>query len=599
VIVRDPLVAEALLPRFLAPGDEARLAVLLHNLDLPSGEAVARIAVEGPLDVAGPDRLTVDLATGAQAVPATTLRATGAGRGLVRLEASGPGGFSVTHEYALTIRPARGPAALVAGGELAPGAEAALAPDFSRFLPGTAHAAASFGAPVRYDAAALVQALADYPLACLEQAASRGLPLAVLPDGPAAGPDRAGRLQAAVASVLDRQRYDGAFALWTASGEAEPWLTPYAMEFLLRARLSGAAVPEAAVADGLKALGEAADQEGDKPADLAAQAYRLYVLAFAGQGRPGAARVLAQQLDKLPTPLARAQLAAALALGHDTPRAEAAFAAALAAPARRWWATDYGTALRDQAAIAVLLKESGLLADRLGSLTAGLPGADLRADTLSTQEQAWTAAAAGVLGRDGRPARIALDGRDLAASPVVTVALAGPAVARNLGAQPVWQSLSVSGIPAEAPPAARNLMRVQRRFFNLDGSALDLDALKQNTVFVLLLEGRAEDGQDHRALLMQGLPAGWEIAGRFGAGAAAGMAWLGELSDTETQIAADDRFAAVVGLGQDKPGFRIAVRLRAVTPGSFELPGAELADMYRPAIFARQGANRIAVLGPQ
>jgi uncharacterized protein YfaS (alpha-2-macroglobulin family) len=55
----------------------------------------------------------------------------------------------------------------------------------------------------------------------------------------------------------------------------------------------------------------------------------------------------------------------------------------------------------------------------------------------------------------------------------------------------------------------------------------------------------------------------------------------------------------VVGLGQDKPGFRIAVRLRAVTPGSFELPGAELADMYRPAIFARQGANRIAVLGPQ
>jgi hypothetical protein len=595
-IVRDPLVAEALLPRFLAPGDEARLAVLLHNLDLPPGTASARLSVQGPLQLAGDGRLAVDLPTGAQSVPATVLRATGAGRGVIRLEASGPGGFSVAHDYALTVRPARGPAFLLSGGELAPGAAATLAPGFERFLPGTARAAASFGAPVRYDAAPLVQALADYPLSCLEQATSRGFPLALLPDGPLAGPDRAGRLQAAVASVLDRQRYDGFFALWTAGGEAEPWLSAYAMEFLLRARAAGAAVPEAAVADGLKALGDAAGEEDDTPAGLSAQVYRLYVLGFAGQGRPGAARILAEATDKLPSPLAKAQLGAALALAHDTPRAEAAFAAALDAPGRRWWAADYGTALRDQAAMAVLLKESGLLPERLRSLVAGLPGAELQPDALSTQEQAWTAAAAGALGRDGRPARIALDGRTLPPAAPVTVALDGPATARNLGDQAVWQSVSVTGIPVEAPPATRNLMRVQRRFFNLDGSTLDLDTVKQNAVFVLLLEGKAEDGQDHRALLMQGLPAGWELAGRFAAGAVPGMAGLGELSETETQIAADDRFAAVIALTGTRPAFRTAVRLRAVTPGSFDLPGAELSDMYRPTIYARQASNRIKVL---
>ena len=37
LIVRDPMIAEPLLPRFLAPGDEARLAVLMQNLDLPAG----------------------------------------------------------------------------------------------------------------------------------------------------------------------------------------------------------------------------------------------------------------------------------------------------------------------------------------------------------------------------------------------------------------------------------------------------------------------------------------------------------------------------------------------------------------------------------
>jgi uncharacterized protein YfaS (alpha-2-macroglobulin family) len=125
---------------------------------------------------------------------------------------------------------------------------------------------------------------------------------------------------------------------------------------------------------------------------------------------------------------------------------------------------------------------------------------------------------------------------------------------------------------------------------------VDLDHLTQNTVFVLLLEGRAEDAQDHHALVSQGLPAGWEIAGRMAAGPAAGLPWLGELSETEAQPAADDRFAAVVALTGDKPGFRVAVRVRAVTPGDYELPGADLTDMYRPGLFARQNAGRIKVL---
>jgi uncharacterized protein YfaS (alpha-2-macroglobulin family) len=166
---------------------------------------------------------------------------------------------------------------------------------------------------------------------------------------------------------------------------------------------------------------------------------------------------------------------------------------------------------------------------------------------------------------------------------------------RNLGDKPVWASLALSGVPAEALPAARNKMRISRQFLNLDGSPLALDHLKQNTVFVLLLEGRAEDGQDHHALAVQGLPAGWEIAGRMSAGKASGMPWLGELTETVAEPAADDRFAAVVALTGEKPAFRVAVRVRVVTPGEFELPGAEMADMYVPALFARQNTGRIKI----
>ena len=597
VIIRDPLIAEALLPRFLAPGDEARLAVLLHNLDLPAGEAAVKITVDGPLALSGPDRLAATLAPGAQAVPVTVLKATGAGSGVITLAITGPNGFALTRATAITIRPSRAPSSLVAAAELQPGAEIRLIPASDRFIPGTWRATATFGAPVRFDAAALVAALDAYPLACLEQTTSRGLPLALLPDGPVAGAQRGVRLATAVASVLDRQRYDGGFALWSANGEAEPWLSPYALEFLLRARAAGVSVPEQAITDGMKFLAEAADREPEGEAGLAAHAYGLYVLAMNGQGRPGTTRVLAERLDKLPTPLAKAQLAAALALAHDRPRAEAAFTAALASPARRWWDADYGTALRDQAAIAVLLKESGLLPDRLARLVAALPGADLSPLALSTQEQAWTSAAAAILGKDGRPIRVAVEGVELAGTNAHAITTAS--TARNLGTAPVWQSLAITGVPVQALPAARAGMRITRKFLNLDGSNVDLEKLRQNAVFVMLLEGKAEDGQPHRAMLLQGLPAGWEIAGRIAAGKPAGMPWLGELTETEAQPAADDRYAAVLALTKDKSEFRVAVRIRAVTPGNFELPGAELSDMYRPAIYARQAANRISVLAPE
>jgi uncharacterized protein YfaS (alpha-2-macroglobulin family) len=599
VYVRDPLVAEPLLPRFLAPGDQARLTLLLQNLELPAGEQAVTVSVDGPLEIAGEKRLAATLAPNAQALPFTMLTATGAGRGVIHLDVQGTGGFHIQREAAILVRPARGTTTVVAAGELAPGVEMQLAPPLDQFVAGTWKASATFGGVVRYDVAGMVEALDSYPLWCLEQATSRGFPLALLQDGPVAGPERAARLQQAVGFVLDRQRFDGGFGLWSASEDAEPWLSVYATEFLIRARQAGAAIPDQALIDAQRFIAGAADEPGDQPAELAAQAYRLYVLALVGQGRPGAARVMAERINVLPTPLAKAQLGAALALAHDQPRAEAAFAAALAAPARKWWDFDYGTALRDQAAIAVLLKGANLPGSQLKKLVDAMPGADLSPDSLSTQEQSWAAAAGAVLSRGAAPAHVQLDGKDMPEASTVAVSLSGPMTVRNLSQQVVWRAVSVTGVPANPLPAARSGMRITRQFKTLDGQPLDLDHLKQNDVFVIVLDGKAEDGQPHRAMVQHGLPAGWETAGRMSSGDVPGMSWLGKLSETEAQPAADDRYAAVVALTADHPDFHLAVRVRAVTPGTFELPGAELADMYRPGVFARQAAGRITIVGAE
>jgi uncharacterized protein YfaS (alpha-2-macroglobulin family) len=159
----------------------------------------------------------------------------------------------------------------------------------------------------------------------------------------------------------------------------------------------------------------------------------------------------------------------------------------------------------------------------------------------------------------------------------------------------VPQAVSVAGLPVQAPAAARAGMRIVRRFFNADGSALNLDTLRQNQVFLMQVEARAETGETHRAMVQQGLPAGWEIVGRFGEGEVAGMPFLGELTAAEAFPALDDRFAAAVTLTPEAAVARYAVRVRAVTAGRFELPGAEVRDMYRPGVFARQNPGRVAV----
>jgi uncharacterized protein YfaS (alpha-2-macroglobulin family) len=596
VLVRDPLVAEPLLPRFLSPGDDARFAVLLQNLELPPGEMKVALSTEGPISFPGAKTLAVKLDKMARATPAAMLHADGVGRGVIAMAITGPGGFAVQREIAITVRPSRGKTTTITTAELAPGAAQPLAFGGGKYLPGTVQAVARFGGPVRYDVNASIEGLYDYPFWCLEQSTSKGFPLDFVQDAALPGVDRLARVQASVARDLDLQRYDGGFGLWRANNDAQPWLSAYATEFLLRAKRSGATVPEPALKDGLKYLGEMLDNEPDKDEDWAAQAYAVYVLALADQGRPGLARVFAQNQDKLPSPLARAQVAAALSLAHDSRRAEALFRNALDFKARKFWHADYGSPLRDQMAIAVLLKESGLLPDELSKLVLGLPGPELETRYFSTQEAAWTVAAAAALGRDGKPAHISANGAESTA-PVVTVKLpdSGEMVVKNLDSRPVWEMVSVSGVPVDPPPAARNQMRVKRFFYGLDGKPLDVAHLRQNSVFVLVIEGGPEDGEEHQMMIQAGLPAGWEIAGRYSEEGTAGAKWLGDLTAPDAEPAADDRYAAVLDIGT-RGTFRLAVKLRAVTPGNFTLPGVEIADMYRPALFARQGAVPVSVL---
>ena len=206
------------------------------------------------------------------------------------------------------------------------------------------------------------------------------------------------------------QGSNGSFGLWSAGGD-DAWLDAYVTDFLTRAREKGFAVPDLLFKSALdrirNAVVNANEPEKDGGRDLA---YGLYVLARNGAAPIGDLRYLADtKLKNLATPIAKAQLAAALALVGDKGRAERVYAAALDSlapkPVLEFGRVDYGSALRDAAALVSLASEGNAPKATLTQAVERVEVARELTPYTSTQENAWLVLAARALAKE----TIALD----------------------------------------------------------------------------------------------------------------------------------------------------------------------------------------------
>jgi uncharacterized protein YfaS (alpha-2-macroglobulin family) len=95
------------------------------------------------------------------------------------------------------------------------------------------------------------------------------------------------------------------------------------------------------------------------------------------------------------------------------------------------------------------------------------------------------------------------------------------------------------------------------------------------------------------------LPAGFEIEAVLrpeDAGNTGPYSFLGEVATPNIAEARDDRFVAALDLNDRRPR-TVAYMVRAVTPGSFTMPGVVAEDMYRPDTFARTESRTFTVAG--
>ncbi|MBP2227761.1 uncharacterized protein YfaS (alpha-2-macroglobulin family) [Azospirillum agricola] len=608
VLVRDPLLADAVLPRFLAPGDSAQVLVTLDNLNGPAGDYRAELTAGGAVALDNGTLEVPNLARGKRAAAGRVLTASSVGAGHVTLDVTGPGGLRVTRRWDVTVRPA---AASVSRHSFA-----ALATDKSLTLPADATAGlrpetVAVGALVAplpdLDVPGLLLALDRAGVGGAEQTASRILPLLSMSDVAAtlgiAPEDRIkARVQRGIDRLLTFQRLDGAFAAWSPRGDLDPWLTAYAVDVLGRAKAAGYRVPDQPYRKGLDWLKQAIDNAWVETADLPGRAYALYVLARAKMTDAGAVRYFQETYwDRLQTDFGRAQIAAATALLGDAPRATEAFAKLSGARMVSASLRDHGSSLRDEAGVVALMAESRAVErDRLFQAADRVAKTFAAVRTTNPQEQAWLLQAAKALIDRAQPMKLVVGDQTVENAKPLFQRIdpaAVPAV-RNAGGE-VRQTVSVVGVPEQPAGADEQGMTIARRVFDMAGRPVDLAGVRQNDLLVVILEGEAKDPLDHAVLVNDPLPAGFEIENvrLANSGQLGNLSWLGELSAASHVEFRDDRFLAAVDLPKQTPRFRLVYLVRAVTPGDFALPGATVEDLQRPHLSARTAPSRLRVLG--
>jgi len=609
VLVRDPVVVTASLPRFLAPGDRSRLLLEIVHADGPAGRMGLDITASGVALDAQAIPSGVTLAEGGKATLTIPVLAAEPGLHEIAVTLSTPAGEVLTKTLTLPVETNDPLSTRTSRFELAAGDTFTFDSNvFAGYRPGTASATLAAGPIARLDAPGLLQALDRYPYGCTEQVASRALPLLYLDDvaqamGLATADRLSLRIEQAVERVLTNQSSNGAFGLWRpASGDF--WLDAYVSDFLGRARARGYDVPDIAFRMAMDNLRNRVNYAPDFDRGGEDIAYALYVLAREGAAAIGDLRYYADvKGDDFATPLASAQLGAALAAYGDPTRADRMFARAAeqiaGAPDRegRVWRSDYGTARRDAAAVLTLAVEAGSdVIDRDAILDdiAGVP------ERLSTQEQVWSLLAAHAILEDAANDSLTVDGIP-ADGPIVKIAeddaAFAPLAIRNVGDGPSTITLTSFGVPEVPEPAGGNGYTIQRRYFTTEGDPITLDepvATGTRLVTVLTVKPLGEGAA--RLMVDDPLPAGFEIdnPNLLRGGDIRALDWLELNVDTQSTEFRQNRFLAAVDWRGDD-AFRLAYLVRAVSPGAYHHPAASVEDMYRPTFRAIGETGRLIV----
>lgn len=623
-VVRAPIVAEASLPRVLAPGDRSTVTLDVQNFTGKAGAFKVLVNGEGPLDI-GEGGRTADLPADAKRTLTFPIVAgEGYTTAQVRVRVEG-NGFKVDRRYDVPVR-AGWPAVLRSRTQVLDSlAPVEMGAGFADgLMPGSVTARMTVSALPPIPFASALKGALEYPYGCAEQTTSKGYAALELDDATAKmlgidGLDarkRRERMEGAFGRLASMQVANGHFSMWGNDDYVNPGLTPYIAEFLLDAREGGFAVPETVLQKALTRLNEdllagGAQFYGYDRRDhlkFANQAYAGYVLARVSRAPLGTLRALYDnERGKSLTGLPLVHLGIALTLQGDKARGAKAIAEGFARTGDRpEYLGDYGTQLRDDALMIALVHERKLAKPEYDRRAISLGRElDSRRNSgwlwLSTQEQVALARLGKALMVDQKKlvsGQWSIGGQSQAVAPVRLFgrSVDHAALARGLrftpeGSPPLYASLDVAGIPRSAPAPDNRQVGIERRYYTTDGNEWKGGTLKEGEALIVRV-GITPHVAMPDALFTDLLPAGLEIE-NFNLGDARQWAEVvvdgiaisdrGSAADVKHEEFRDDRYVAALKLERGSTA-KVFYLVRAVTPGTYTVPPSLVEDMYRPDI---------------
>jgi uncharacterized protein YfaS (alpha-2-macroglobulin family) len=653
VIVRDTVVAQATPPKFLMLGDSSNLHLSIENVEAPAGTYQLTAKADGGIEIIGAAGRTLNLDLEKRISETIPIKGASVSDGHISFSLTGPGNVAIERTYAVAVEPpapnvrrrtSQTLAALT--GSLRVGSE--LIRDL---VPASAKVSVTASRTASFDVPGLLLALDRYPFGCAEQTTSRALPLLYYDE--VASRARIGKepkakpaIEKAIARLYEMQSASGGFGLWGPSAE-DMWLTAYVTDFLTRAREKGYAVRDTNYEIALDRLKNEVNNARDFKKGGEDLAYSLYVLARAGRGVLGDLRYYSDtKIDAFSTPISRAQLGAGLAMLGDRERATLTFASALSLLATPdpqvplGARADYGTQLRDAAAVLALMGESGAATPQLQKAFDLVVKLRAQQKETTTQESLWLLLAARTLDAqnkdlalevNGLPVKgsfqAVLTGGDFVTGPIqvtnISAILPNAAsekfetvltkdqfaaqglVVSNRGGEAVPASVLVTGEGLEPEPSAESGFKIERKTYAPDGREIPFDKLKQNDRVVVVLKVTEVEPKLAQIVVEDRLPAGFDIENPalLKGTDLKSFSWLPATYAPVFSAFRDDRFVAAFSLtdqGRKVPAqLTMAYVMRAVNPGVYTYAGARVEDMYRPDRFARTSGAKVEIAAPQ
>jgi uncharacterized protein YfaS (alpha-2-macroglobulin family) len=610
VKVKQPLMIEPSLPRFLAPSDQFKVAVSVFNETGKDGEVT--VALEAPEDfkITSTPSITILAKQGAETVVKFDVVAPAhAGKATIKTKAK-LGSEEAEQATELSVRPAAGYVTLGGSGTVkAPGKAAIKLP--VDWLKGTESYRLAVSALPSVQFLGALKYLIEYPYGCVEQTTSTVAPLLylkeILPvvDPGQFNPKQIDRnVQAGIDRLFTMQTSSGGFGMWPEASTPHDEGTVYATGFLVEAQKAGYPISKNDLNDALDYLEDIVSGKAkDDGPDSTLKVQALYVLAKAGRVKSSWIRRFQEKKDEL-SESGKLYLAGSLFLLGDkkamTELTGQSFSDKSFNDAGEGEFKTLPAAIGlsmlmevdpENSLIPVLVKrlESAMKDGGWGTTqnnAQALIGLGKYTRYLKAQPQNFT----GRILLDGKPVSsfddknavslndTEVSGRDL------TIEVNGVGTAYYY-----WTS---GGVPTSGNVEEKDRgLKIRRAFLTPKGTPADLSKLKQGDVVIADITLTGEQYYKN-VVLVDLLPAGFEIENpRLSSSDTSDLSDSDMIDPAKIDIR-DDRVLIITDLAA---GSRYRYVARAVTSGKFKLPAVNAECMYDPAIKSVNGSGEITI----